>query len=420
VHAVTIADNALADGSPARAASRQAVRPVYRQPNPQYPRSWWVIGFSHEVRVGQAVPNKVLERDLVLWRDSNGTLHCHDAICPHLGANLGFGGEVRNNALVCPFHGFEFGTDGAVIRRPRDQGKAAERCRLINFRIEEHLGTIFLWNGSDEPDHPVPDVVRELVADHPQYTRDDLTVLHHGYFLPYPAKWFLENGPDAGHFPTVHKLGEWGEAEILEESDAVLRWRQRLHEVKPYLSREKLLQQYRAGELTNFLVNAGDVELTAYAGGLQVLRLHERVDANRGRAAQFLGFFESARAFLCWTPADSHHHVFRFTFVMPRIKVPVVGGLGERLIASMLERRDWGGIMQDSAIMIHRQEPPNPCYSRPDRCLIKFRRLWDSRLDDRSLWEGDNIHSNGLRAGIRWPDAPVGDLRADGAARSVS
>lgn len=405
----TIPDGAALAGSPDPNPAldpRPDAKRTHRALNPQYPRSWWVIGFSHEVPIGCAVPNKVLERDLVLWRTPDGRLHCHDAICPHLGANLGYGGEVRNSALVCPFHGFAFGPDGGVVSRPGEHGQAAERCRLTGFLVEEHLGSVFLWNGAAEPDHVVPDVAGELIADYPQYSRDDLTVLHHGYFLPYPAKWFLENGPDAGHFPTVHKLGEWGEAEILEETDVVLRWRQRLHEVQPYLSRAKLMQQYRAGELTNFLVNAGDVELTAYAGGIQVLRLHERVDGTRGRVGKFLSFFESARAILCWTPTDAGHHVFRFAFVMPRIKAPLIGRLVERLVASLLERRDWGGIMQDSAIMIHRAEPANPCYSRSDRCLVKFRKLWDSRIDDRSLWQGDNIHSNGQRAGIRWSDAP--------------
>jgi hypothetical protein len=65
--------------------------------------------------------------------------------------------------------------------------------------------------------------------------------------------------------------------------------------------------------------------------------------------------------------------------------------------------------MQDGALMRHRQEPVNPVYGKLDRGLLRFRRFWDSRLLDRTLWAGDNIHSNGLRAGIRWEDRPVLD-----------
>jgi len=383
--------------------------PSYSHLNPQYPRSWWTIGFSAEVPQGRAVPNKVLEKDVVLWRNAAGELFCHSAICPHLGANLGYGGVVVEDALQCPFHGFEFGTTGQVVRRPPPggDGPAQARCRLTRYRVEEHLGSIFLWNGKADPDHGVPDVAGDMLAAHPGLRRDDLTVFHHGFYLPYPAKWFLENGPDAGHFSFVHGLGEWGEAETLEETDTMLRWRQQLHNVKPYLSWARLSEQYRDGELTNFLVNAGDVELTTYGGGLQVLRLLERVDADRGPAARFLSFFESGRAILCWVPTTADHHVFRFTFVMRRIPVPILGRAIEWLVARLLERRDWGGIMQDTAIMLHRQEPANPSYARADRCLVKFRKLWDSRIDDRSLWAGDNVHSNGLRGGIKWPDAPA-------------
>jgi hypothetical protein len=56
--------------------------------------------------------------------------------------------------------------------------------------------------------------------------------------------------------------------------------------------------------------------------------------------------------------------------------------------------------------MHYRHEQPNPGYGRLERGLVRFRRFWDSRIEDRSLWQGDGIHSNGLRAGIRWDDGP--------------
>lgn len=66
--------------------------------------------------------------------------------------------------------------------------------------------------------------------------------------------------------------------------------------------------------------------------------------------------------------------------------------------------------------MIHRQEPEHPAYNRFDRGLVKFRRFWDSRLLDRSLWAGDNVHSAGARAGCAWPDDPTRTANGNGAA----
>jgi hypothetical protein len=140
-----------------------------------------------------------------------------------------------------------------------------------------------------------------------------------------------------------------------------------------------------------------------YGGGLHVLKWSAppRAGANR-----LFDFVDRSRMVISWTPADVGTHVMRVTFLMPKLRVPLVGRALETALARVLARQDWGGSRQDTAVMLHRQEPVSPAYLKADRMLLKFRRFWDSRLLDRTLWEGDNIHSNGLRAGIQWPDAP--------------
>ena len=46
--------------------------------------------------------------DQVLYRGEDGKAVVLDGYCPHLGAHLGIGGVVRNNGIVCPFHGSVF------------------------------------------------------------------------------------------------------------------------------------------------------------------------------------------------------------------------------------------------------------------------------------------------------------------------
>ena len=41
-----------------------------------------------------------------------------DAFCPHMGAHLGFGGEVVGNSIKCPFHGWSFDREGKCQRIP--------------------------------------------------------------------------------------------------------------------------------------------------------------------------------------------------------------------------------------------------------------------------------------------------------------
>jgi phenylpropionate dioxygenase-like ring-hydroxylating dioxygenase large terminal subunit len=384
-------------------ASRHDGEPVYQHLNPQYPSSWWTIGFSDEVLTGEVVPATLLERRLMLWRGSDGRLRCQGATCPHLGANIGYGGEVVGCEVRCPFHGFRFDGSGALCHVPHAEStRSRPKGALETYRVVERFGTIFLWNGPDPADHEVPDLVALMAEGRPGLTERDVTCYHHGFYLPYPAKWFLENGPDAGHFPGVHRLGETGSADVLAETPTTLRWRQRLEGVTPYPSWTKLKEQFRRGELRYFQSNAGDVELTTHGGGIQVLALPARVDSGTGRVDEFLRFFESGQAIISWTPVTAETHVFRFVFVLPKIQNPLLRPVGERLIDSLLKLRDWIGVIQDSAIMLHREEPPNPIYVRQDRTLVKFRRFWDRRIADPSLAEGDLVHANGARAGLPW------------------
>ena len=46
--------------------------------------------------------------DVVVWRESTGTYHVVDPVCPHLGAHLGVGGAVVGDRIPCPFHHWEF------------------------------------------------------------------------------------------------------------------------------------------------------------------------------------------------------------------------------------------------------------------------------------------------------------------------
>lgn len=49
--------------------------------------------------------------DFAVFRKSNGKVHVVNAYCPHLGANMGVGGIVKDDCLQCPFHGWRFDGD---------------------------------------------------------------------------------------------------------------------------------------------------------------------------------------------------------------------------------------------------------------------------------------------------------------------
>ena len=54
---------------------------------------------------------------IVLWRDAKGAIHAQEDRCPHRGARLSQG-RVREDAIVCPYHGISIDADGRIASVP--------------------------------------------------------------------------------------------------------------------------------------------------------------------------------------------------------------------------------------------------------------------------------------------------------------
>ena len=87
--------------------------------------------------------------NIIVWSDENGRICVAEAVCPHLGADLGpaAGGCVRDGRLLCPFHGYEFDTTGQCVATPFAPPPRTAKLRV--FQTQEVLGLIFAWWGID-------------------------------------------------------------------------------------------------------------------------------------------------------------------------------------------------------------------------------------------------------------------------------
>jgi len=124
-------------------ASLQLSRTVGDFP-PPYPNGWYVLTRSLDLKKGDVRPMNVLGGQYALWRDMSGKAHMFGAYCPHLGANLAFGGIVQDNCLRCPFHGWEYDGDGNNCRIPyaSDTNKFA---KAKTYLIMEQDQIIYFW-----------------------------------------------------------------------------------------------------------------------------------------------------------------------------------------------------------------------------------------------------------------------------------
>ncbi|MGH3382246.1 MAG: Rieske 2Fe-2S domain-containing protein [Actinoallomurus sp.] len=72
---------------------------------------WHPVAFAAELE-DKPIARKLLGEALALYRDSSGTARAVSDLCIHRGTAISLG-WVDGDEIVCPYHGWHYGTDGA-------------------------------------------------------------------------------------------------------------------------------------------------------------------------------------------------------------------------------------------------------------------------------------------------------------------
>lgn len=129
----------------APAPFRAAPRPL-----PAWPRCWYVVARSADLRPGTIVGGELAGRAYVLFRSAGGTLAALDAHCPHMGTHLKLG-RVVGERLRCPLHHWTLDAEG----RCRGRGARPDH-RSASWPVAERFGLVFLHPAPDPGDGPPP------------------------------------------------------------------------------------------------------------------------------------------------------------------------------------------------------------------------------------------------------------------------
>ena len=113
-----------------------------------FPEGWYFVASRKTIEKQGLLKRTWLGEQIVVWCDDEGNICVADAVCPHLGADLGpeAGGKVRDGCLVCPFHGFEFDVSGQCVATP--YAPAPRTAKLKLFETREVQDLVFAWWGS--------------------------------------------------------------------------------------------------------------------------------------------------------------------------------------------------------------------------------------------------------------------------------
>ena len=126
-------------------------------PDDFIPNQWYPIFDSSKLNRRKPIGIMRLGERLVLWRDGSGTAVCMADRCSHRAAQLSLG-WVRDDCLVCPFHGLRFDSAGRCVLIPANgEGQPVSRgFDLPTRQIREEHGLIWYWYGESEPAAEIP------------------------------------------------------------------------------------------------------------------------------------------------------------------------------------------------------------------------------------------------------------------------
>lgn len=169
------------------------------------PTGWFQVAWSTEIQSGEVRRMKYFDREMIGWRTASGQAVVMDAYCEHLGAHLGYGGHVEGEVIECPFHGWQWNSEGRNVCIPY-QGRPNRGRRIRSYPVVERNDSIYIWHDIDgrAPYFEVPDIFSSFGG---QGTAADYyppMTLHREGLEMHP-QYVLENGVDFAHFKFVHK-----------------------------------------------------------------------------------------------------------------------------------------------------------------------------------------------------------------------
>lgn len=116
------------------------------------PNCWYPIVDLHKIKPSRPLGLERFNKRWVLWKKASGEVACLPAACPHRGVDRSLG-AVHNGQLVCPYHGFQFDSEGTCTRVPcqNHEARIPKRLHQTGPALREAHGLVWMWYGPQEP-----------------------------------------------------------------------------------------------------------------------------------------------------------------------------------------------------------------------------------------------------------------------------
>ena len=311
-----------------------------------FPHGWYVLAESRDIARNQHKTRTWMGREIIIWRDQSAGLLVADAFCPHLGAHLGpeAGGLLKDNRLVCPFHGFEYAASGKCVKVTA--GPAPSAIKLASYPVQEVNGYIYAYYDREqrEPAWSIPDVSEDGCAHrainkrriraHPQITS--------------------ENSVDWAHLAYLHGYDNLKQRQASEIDGPIL---------KAYYAFDRRM----TGAFLRSMRFRFEIDVSVWGLGVSTVKV---------RGAE-IGF--EARQWMLATPVDGEHIDYWLatdTFTAPRLlglhRLPEAFLLP--MLSKLLTKELVTEVSFDERVWSSMAYQASPSLCQADRDISRFRR----------------------------------------------
>lgn len=114
-------------------------------------RYWHPVAAAGEFTEEKPIkPVKILEEELVVYRDKQGKYGLVGEHCPHRLASLAYG-RVDDEGIRCPYHGWKFDNTGKCLEQPAEPEGSTfkDRIKQVAYPVETLGGLVFAYLGPE-------------------------------------------------------------------------------------------------------------------------------------------------------------------------------------------------------------------------------------------------------------------------------
>jgi len=170
--------------------------------------SWQILCHVSDLpKAGDYMTLELGGESIFAVRDRDGGIRAFHNVCRHRGAKMLDGRGNCAGAITCPYHGWSYKHDGALIGMPlKDSFPNLDRAThgLVPVRVEVFLGFVYVCINGNPPS--VKSMWGDLAKEFEPYRFEDMVPIAPFYYEVWEADWkvAMDNYLESYHVPIGH------------------------------------------------------------------------------------------------------------------------------------------------------------------------------------------------------------------------